>query len=237
MANTTNKPNKANDDVVFEQLENLDVQGTIQQTEDFFKKNKTILIAAFAAVVIGIGSYLFINKSYLPNKERDAQSQMFVAERYFENDSLDLALNGTGNALGFLQIIDEYKWTKAANLSNYYAGVIYLKKGNFDEAIDYLKKFSADDALVSVMALGALGDAYAEKGELKEALNYYNKAAMKNANKLTSPYFLLKAGTIAEEMKNYEEALYAYKKIKDDFATSTEGANIEKYIARIESKK
>jgi hypothetical protein len=56
---------------------------------------------------------------------------MFQAVRYFESDSLNLALNGDGNNLGFLQIVEDYSGTKAGNLANYYAGVIYLKQGNF----------------------------------------------------------------------------------------------------------
>jgi hypothetical protein len=43
---------------------------------------------------------------------------MFQAVYYFEADSLDKALNGDGNNLGFLEIIDEYSVTDAANLAN-----------------------------------------------------------------------------------------------------------------------
>ncbi len=54
---------------------------------------------------------------------------MFMAEKYFAEDSLNLALNGDGNYSGFLQIIDDYKWSEAANLSHYYAGVIFFAPG------------------------------------------------------------------------------------------------------------
>ena len=79
---------------------------------------------------------------------------MFMAEKYFENDSLNKALKGDGNYLGFLDIIDQYKFTKSANLSHYYAGICYLKKGEFQNAIDQLNSFSSGDQLVGPMASG-----------------------------------------------------------------------------------
>ena len=72
---------------------------------------------------------------------------MFQAVYYFEQDSLVKALNGDGNNYGFLEIIDEYGFSEAANLSHYYAGVSYLKLGNYNNAISYLNSFSSSDLL------------------------------------------------------------------------------------------
>jgi len=57
---------------------------------------------------------------------------MFMAQKYFEQDSIRKALNGDGQYLGFLAIIDEYGMTKSSNLSHYYAGMCYLKLGQFE---------------------------------------------------------------------------------------------------------
>ncbi len=162
---------------------------------------------------------------------------MFAAERYFENDSLDLALYGDGNYLGFLDIIDDYGFTKSANLAHYYAGLCFLKKGEFDDAIDYLKDFSSDDQMVSVMSTGAIGDAYLELGETETALEYYLKAAEQNDNLFTSPEFLLKACWVYEELGEYEEAIEIYETIKTKYYKSFQGReldlyDIERYISR-----
>ncbi len=53
--------------------------------------------------------------------EQEALKQMFVAENLFEKDSFNMALNGDGNAPGFLEIIDKYSSTPSGNLANYYA--------------------------------------------------------------------------------------------------------------------
>jgi len=77
-----------------------------------------------------------------------------MAQKYFEQDSLNKALNGDGQNPGFLDIIDEYSMTNASNLANYYTGLIFLKQGKYQDAINYLEKFDSDDEFVGPMATG-----------------------------------------------------------------------------------
>ena len=208
------------------------VEEALSKTEHFIEKNQKIILYIVGALVVLIGGYMAFKKFYLGPKETEAQSQMFWAEKYFEKDSLNLALNGDGNYLGFLDIIDEYGMTKSADLAHYYAGMCYLKKGQFEEAIDHLKDFDSDDQIVSSMAKGALGDAYMELGDNDKALDYYMKAADNNNNLFTTPMFLMKAGWTYEIMGNYAEALKLYERIRKDYYKSYESREIEKYIAR-----
>lgn len=208
------------------------VEEALSKSEQFIEKHqKTIYIILGAILVIGFGIY-GIKKLYLEPRENEAQEQMFVAQRYFESDSLDKALKGDATFSGFIGIIDEYSRTKAANLSNYYAGIIYLKQGKFQEAIDYLKKFKSDDEIVGPMAQGALGDAYLELGNKEEALSYYEKAASKKDNELTTAMYLMRAGFVCEELGNFEKAVDLYTKIKKEHPKSQEAQDIDKYIER-----
>ena len=208
------------------------VEEALSKTEHFIEKNQKIILYVVGALVVLIGGYMAFKKFYLGPKEKEAQSQMFWAEKYFEKDSLNLALNGDGNYLGFIDIIDEYGMTKSADLAHYYAGMCYLKKGQFEEAIDYLEDFDSDDQIVCSMAKGALGDAYMELGDNDKALDYYMKAADNNNNLFTTPMFLMKAGWTYEIMGNYAEALKLYERIRKDYYKSYESREIEKYIAR-----
>jgi tetratricopeptide (TPR) repeat protein len=169
-------------------------------------------------------------------REQEAREQMFMAERYFEMDSLNLALNGDGMYPGFLRIIDDYSMTKSANLSKYYAGVCYLKLGNFGEAIDHLKSFRGKDEIVGPMAQGALGDAYLESNQAAKAVSAYLKAAEMKENDFTTPLFLTKAAWTYEILNDYKKALAIYERIKKEYPTSTEAREIDKYIARVKGK-
>jgi tetratricopeptide (TPR) repeat protein len=211
------------------------VEETLSKTEHFIEKNQKLLInIGIALVVIVLGFYAVRNYYILP-READATSQMFMAQRYFEKDSLKLALNGDGNYPGFLSIIDEYKWTSASNLAHYYAGVCLLKQGKFQDAIDQLNSFSGKDELVAPMAIGAIGDAYMELNQPEKAATEYEKAANLRDNKFTSSIFLMKAAFANEEMKNLDKALELYTTIKTKYPNSVEAQDIDKYISKIKT--
>ena len=189
------------------------------------------MIGVLVVVVLGFFGF---RKFYLAPREKDAQAQMFMAEKYFEMDSINKALKGDGNYIGFLDIIDQYGITKSANLAKYYTGICYLKKGEFEKAIEYLKKFSSDDAYVGTMALMGIGDAYMELKQVDKGADYYMKAADRKKNEFITPVALMKAGWAYEILGKNEEALKVYQQIKNDYPRSTEARDIPKYIAKLE---
>ena len=208
------------------------VESALSRTEQFIESNQKILTIIVTSIIVIILGFFGYNKFIVQPMEKEAQSQIFMAEMYFEKDSLDKALYGDGNYLGFIEVAEEYGITKTANLANYYAGICLLKKGEFENAIDYLKKFSLDDNIVSPMALGAIGDAYSELKEFDKAATYYMDAVNKDNNDFTAPTFLFKAGLTYEIINEYKDALKAYERIQNDYPNSTESRDIEKYIAR-----
>jgi len=211
-----------------------EVESALTKTEQYIEENQKTLSTIVLILIAIVAGYFAYMKFYVKPLEEEAASQMFVAEQYFEKDSFNLAINGDGNYLGFIDIIDEYGVTKSANLANYYAGISYLKLGQYEEAIDYLKDFDSDDQIIAPIALGAIGDAYSELGDNDEAISYYLKAAEKNSNKFTTPVFLMKAAKVYEADNNYKESLEIYNNIKDNYPTAKQARFIEKYIKRAE---
>jgi predicted negative regulator of RcsB-dependent stress response len=216
-----------------QQFENI--EETLTKTEEFIIHNqKTLTVVVLVLVAILLG-FFGVKKYYIEPKNKEAQEQVYPAQRYFEADSLDKALYGDGNSLGFVDIAKNYSMTKAGNLANYYAGVCFLKKGDFDQAISYLSDFDADDEIIAPMAKGALGDAYLEKGDRDKAVAAYESAATMKENEFTSPMFLMKAGELYELMGQYDDAIDAYTTVKEKYFKSEEAKNIDKYIARAQA--
>lgn len=211
---------------------------TASKTEDFVAKNQRIIIGFVSAIALVTVGYLAYQKFVAVPKEDEAANEMFIAQQNFDkatqgvaSDSLyKLSLNGSEGKFGFIKIADEYSGTAAGNLANYYAGVAYLNTGKYTEAIDYLGKFKSEDLVLSAMAKGAIGDAYSQKNQPKEALENYVKAAESNKNDFTTPRFLLKAGKTALTLGNKEEALKYFTDIKDNFESSPEAATIDVLI-------
>jgi tetratricopeptide (TPR) repeat protein len=208
------------------------VEDALGRTEQFIEDNQKTLIIIIGVIVAVVLGYFGFKKFYIQPREKEAQSQMWMAEKYFEQDSLNKALSGDGTYPGFLSIMDDYSMTKAANLAHYYSGIIYLKKGEFQTAIDHLKKFKGREVLVTSMAKGALGDAYMELGDTKKALDYYLKAANSYSNDFSTPVFLNKAAWTYEQMKEYGKAIELYEMIRNDYPRSMESRTVDKNIAR-----
>lgn len=210
------------------------IEEALGKSEQFIEDNKNTLLYIIGGLVALVLIIISLNRFVLAPREQNAHAQMYVAQQYFEKDSLELALNGDGNYPGFLEIISSYSFTKQANLAHYYAGLIYLQQGEFEEAIRHLKKFKGKDKMVSTMAQGCIGDAYMELGDNKKALKHYLKAANSFQNDFTTPVFLMKAGQTFEMEGNYKEALVQYKIIKKEYPRTSEARDIDKYIGRIE---
>lgn len=210
------------------------VEEALSKTEQFIEDNQKPILTVIGILVLIILAYFGFQRFYMTPKEAEAQDQVFMAQKYFGQDSLDLALNGDGLNPGFLDIIDDYKWTKTANLAHYYAGVIYMKKGDYETAIDYLKDYDGDDEFVEPMALGAIGDCYMELDQPDKAIGYYLDAANYSDNEVTSPAFLMKAAWTYQLNDEYGDAVKMYKRIKTEYPKSTEAREIDKYIAHAE---
>ncbi len=217
-----------------ELLENPDVLAEqFSKTEKFIETNKKLVLIFGGAIAAIIAAY-FLYDYWVTSQDETAQNEMFQAVYYFESDSLDLALNGDGNNYGFLEIMDRYSLSKAANLSHYYVGAIYLKKGEYISAVDQLKKFSSDDLLIQARAYGLIGDAYMEMGNYSEAADYYMKAADYNSNEYTSPGYLMKAAVAYETLEDYTKALGCYNTVVKKYVESNEYQTARKQKARLE---
>jgi len=202
--------------------------------ETWLESNPKIVIGIGAAILLIVGGY-FGFSYYKGSQNVLAQKEMFQAVYYFEADSLDKALNGDGNNLGFLSIIDDYGITDAGKLANYYAGVCFLKQGKFEVARLYLEDFSSNDLLVQARAYSLIGDTYMEEKNFEDAASYYNKAANYKPNRYFSPAYLMKAALAYEKLNQPEKANEAYEQIITQYWESGEYQSARKLKARLES--
>jgi tetratricopeptide (TPR) repeat protein len=148
------------------------VEETLTKTEQYLEENYKTLLVILAVLVILVGVF-WLGRMYLTKRNDEAQSQMFQAEKWMEIDSLDLALNGDGNYLGFIDIAKEYKMTNAGNLARYCTGICYLHQGQFEDAIEYLSNYKIKDNIIGSLATGAIGDALVELGDLDKGVEKY----------------------------------------------------------------
>ncbi|HSZ32668.1 MAG TPA: tetratricopeptide repeat protein [Puia sp.] len=199
--------------------------------EENYGKKSAIGIAVVLILILGYFGY----KQYiLDPKEKQATEAMFRAEEYFRADSIRLALNGDAVNAGFAKIITRYSGTKAADLASFYAGSCYLKLGDFNNAVKYLKDFKTSAVQVQAKAYGLLGDAYSELNKKDEAAEQYKKAGTYfDQDEVISPEYLFRAGYLYESMGKSQDAIAMYQLIKTKYPGSPRGFDIDRYLARL----
>jgi predicted negative regulator of RcsB-dependent stress response len=208
-------------------------EAVVERAKDFWSRfGKIITIALGSVIVLVLGFIGYKNFIQAP-KEKKAADAIFKAQEYYGKDSLDKALNGDGQYPGFEKIITQFGGTDAGELAKYYAGTIYLKKGSFDKAVNYLKDFDTDAPQVQARAYKLLGDAYAEQGKGKDAIDYYKKAAhhLEEDDGFASEALFLAAYLADKVLNDKTQAIELYKEVKTKYSQTQWSFEAEKYLA------
>lgn len=209
------------------------VAEAVSKTEQFLEANKNWIYGCLIALLVVAAAIVLWTRYYVQPRKAEAAEQMFHAEWNFAEGNYDVALKGDDNYPGFEEIASTYG-NKAGKAVWMYAGICSLQVGEYEDAIEYLKKYSGKDKIMLGRAQAAIGDAYVGLENYEEALNWFLKAAQTSDNAFAAGY-LLKAGVTAEELGDSEAALGYYKQIKDAYPQAPEARDIDKYISRIET--
>jgi tetratricopeptide (TPR) repeat protein len=200
----------------------------------FFNKYQNIIYGVIIGILVVILAILAFNRFYLQKKNAEASAQIVQPIKWFtqgDTASLKKALEGDGENDGFLDIASGYKITKTANTANYYAGLTYLKLGQKDEALEYLKKFKKREDVLWYACQATIGDIYDEQGDESKAISYYEKAC-KGKDPYFTPIALFKLGQMYERQGDWKKALNAYETIEKDFYTEYNKMSIAQYVER-----
>ena len=215
------------------------IEESLNKSEAFFLKYKKAIIAAVVAWIVIIGG-AGLYKTYVSEpKEQKASTAIAKGQEYFAQGLYQQALTGdSAGYKGMVKLAEEFSGTAAGNLANLYAGLCSAQLDKWDDAVKYLEKYDgADDQMISPVAEGALGNAYAHLNQLDKAVSHLKKAAEKADNNSLSPTFLVQAGEILESQGKADEALKLYQQVKDKYFNSMMSSRIDEYIERVSASK
>ena len=111
----------------------------------------------------------------------------------------------------------------------------YLNIEDYENSIAYLDQFTSEDVLLGALSKGAIGDAFAQLGQLEDAYDYYVEASKINNNMYSTPKYLYKAAMIGSELGKNSQALSFLKRIEKEFSEAQEARLVEVQIAKIET--
>ena len=210
----------------------------VTKTLSFFNKYQNIIYGVIIGVLVIVLAILAFNRFYIQKKNAEAAAQIQQPIHWLaqgDTASLKKALEGDGENDGFLDIASGYKITKTSNTANYYAGVTYLKLGQKEDALEYLKKFKKKEDVLWYACQATIGDLYDEQGDESSAISYYEKA-VKGKDPFFTPIALFKLGQMYERSENWKEAANAYQRIETEYYDQYQNMGVAKFAENVKSK-
>lgn len=189
------------------------------------KKMIVWVVGAIVAIAVIILGYVYLIQE--PNFE-NAKEEIAKADANLSLGQDSIALNE------YMAVADNYS-NNAANRAGLNAGIILFQQGKYEEAINYIKKFDGEGALVGPASQSLIGDCYVNLQKYDEAVNYFDKAIkLAGDNEYYTPLFILKKATVLREQKKYAEELAALEIIKNQYPNFVAGyrVDVNKYIER-----
>ena len=186
-----------------------------------FRSNCSDCDAAVAVILI----YVYAIRQPGQNAANNALGQADI-ELLMGNDSVALAK--------YQQVAADHGYD-AGNLANLNAAIILYKEGKYEEAIGYLKNYSASESVIGASAKSLEGDCYVNLKQYPQAIDCFKQAVkISDNNPHYTPAFLLKEATVLREQKDFKAEAAVYEQILKDYPTygSEIGVDIKKYLER-----
>jgi TolA-binding protein len=198
-----------------------------------WKTNKRFKLGVYIAGGLLGALILFLGYRQLiwAPSDNKANDGWWSALNYVEKDSTDQAIKL------LIPFVKKYDGHTGGEIGQYLLGTQYMKKGEFQKALEQFEGVSVNDTYLSTMVIGLQGDCLSELKKYDDAAVLYEKAANAIENEFTSPMYLFKAGLHAELAKNYEVASNHFTRIRDDYPDYANQKTIDKYIARVATVK
>ncbi|WP_297067975.1 tetratricopeptide repeat protein [uncultured Duncaniella sp.] len=219
----------ANNKPVEEPRTSIDeVNDTLTGIGEKVQSNPKVIVwgcIAVAAVVAVILIYVYAIRQPGQNAANNALGQADV-ELLMGNDSVALAK--------YQQVAADHGYD-AGNLANLNAAILLYKEGKYEEAISYLKNYSASESVIGASAKSLEGDCYVNLKQYPQAIDCFKQAVkISDNNPHYTPAFLMKEATVLREQKDFKAEATVYEQIIKDYPTygSEIGVDLKKYLER-----
>ena len=219
----------ANNKPVEEPRTSIDeVNDTLTGIGEKVQSNPKVIVwgcIAVAAVVAVILIYVYAIRQPGQNAANNALGQADV-ELLMGNDSVALAK--------YQQVAADHGYD-AGNLANLNAAILLYKESKYEEAISYLKNYSASESVIGASAKSLEGDCYVNLKQYPQAIDCFKQAVkISDNNPHYTPAFLMKEATVLREQKDFKAEAAVYEQIIKDYPTygSEIGVDLKKYLER-----
>lgn len=206
-----------------EQLETDALVTTYARFSGFVQQNVATVIAGTLVflLLIGAGIWYYF---HLQAQEVEAQELLVTAEQFFDQSEYESALYGDQEtfAPGFIDIINNYSRTDAANIARYYAAVSAGRLGDSYQALEFIERYNPPSGILGVGPIAFHGTILGNLGEFADAARQFERAANWDENNVTTPQNLLLAAQASLEGGDSDSA----RRYLDTIITNYQGSQV-----------
>ena len=200
-------------------LDSPQMQALVERAKN---NRSTIIMVCIVVLLIIFGLVLYF---FIANSNSAKADQAASRADAAMNDSISLALYKEAAEMGH----------KSGNRSAAMAAIQLYHDGNYQEALDYLKKADLKDKVAAAGVYALMGDCYVNLEKYPEALKAYDKAISKaDGNPSIVPLMLVKKANVYRHDKDYNAEYNALKEIVENYPQFVQASqvDIQKYFER-----
>lgn len=193
--------------------------GWMWTLREFYEEQKrlvTWLGIGAAVIVAGIFGYNYIRNA----QSNSADEALGSILKYHEDADYRTALEGAGDAMGLLDIVDRFGGTSAGNLARFYAGDALFRLGDYDGALEHFEQFDADNDIIGASAVAGRASIYEMNGDFERAGEYFERAAGMEHNLVYGPRYLLSSARAYIQAHVYDKAEGVLEDAQDQYPDS-----------------
>ncbi|HET8864220.1 MAG TPA: tetratricopeptide repeat protein [Gracilimonas sp.] len=220
-----------------EELESDPLIENYNRLANYYQQHRTQITSVAVAVIVLIAG-IFGYNYYSSSQEQKAQQLLSVAENYYSQGDFENALYGNEFELtyGFDQIADEFPWTNAGNIANYYAAVSSFELGDIENALMYMESFEVPEGILGVGPLTFHAKLYLANENYTAAAQKFVEAANWSQNDVTTPSNLFEAAQAYYNAENYDRANELVTKVINEYPQSNKLVESQKLKGMLATK-
>ena len=205
------------------------------RAQESFYTHRSLFVglgAGIVAIVLGILGY-----SYVQGARADQAEEILGGIiLHYEREDFRVALDGSGEDIGLLDIIDQYGSTPAGNMARFYAADALFRLREYDKALALFEDFDGGGDIVGASVLAGQAAIYEMKAAFDRAGDLFRRAANAEDNRLLSPEYLKSAARAYESAGQYSDAEAALLMIRERYPDSALEEELDFHLGRVRAR-
>jgi len=207
---------------------------TYARVTAFYEENKRPIGIATTVIAVAVIAVLVVLKNRA-DANQSAMLQLGQVQEVFASGQYQAAIDGVPerNVPGLKAIVENFGNSRGGELARFMLASALFELEKYDEALQQFEDFSAPDDMLAASRFAGIAQCYEARKDYRQAAEYFEKAAGKNAKDISAPEYLNNAARDYGLAGEKERAIELYKRLKKNHPTSPYARDVDRFVAQM----